>query len=52
MMGDGFGMGFGGGFMWLFCIPGIGAVMWSDEPLRGTRGLGLPDYRDSTQNYQ
>ena len=28
MMGDGFGMGFGGGFMWLFWILLIVAIVW------------------------
>ncbi len=38
MMGEGFGMGFGGGFMWVFWILLIAVIVWAVKPeCRGTR---------------
>jgi len=38
MMGNGYGMGFGGGFMWLFWILLIGVVLWAVWALVGSGG--------------
>ncbi|MEN8179112.1 MAG: SHOCT domain-containing protein [Pseudomonadota bacterium] len=35
MMGDGFGMGLGGGFMWLFWIPLILVIVWAVKAVVG-----------------
>ncbi|WP_177419621.1 SHOCT domain-containing protein [endosymbiont of Lamellibrachia barhami] len=35
MMGNGFGMGFGGGFMWLFWILLIVAIVWAVKAAGG-----------------
>ncbi len=37
MMGNGFGMGFGGGFMWLFWILLIAVIVWA---VKGAVGSG------------
>jgi putative membrane protein len=36
MMGDGFGMGFGGGFMWLFWILLIVLIVWAVKAAVGS----------------
>jgi putative membrane protein len=36
MMGDGFGMGFGGGFMWLFWILMILVIVWAVKAVAGS----------------
>lgn len=36
MMGSGFGMGFGGGFMWLFWILLIVAIVWIVKVVSGS----------------
>ncbi|RLJ19794.1 electron transporter RnfE [bacterium endosymbiont of Escarpia laminata] len=38
MMGNGFGMGFGGGFMWLFWILLIIAIVWAVKAAGGSSG--------------
>ncbi|MEN8180394.1 MAG: SHOCT domain-containing protein [Pseudomonadota bacterium] len=35
MMGDGFGMGFGGGFMWLLWVLLIGVTVWAINAVFG-----------------
>ena len=35
MMGEGFGMGFGGGFMWLFWILLIVVIVWAVKAVVG-----------------
>ena len=37
MMGNGFGMGFGGGFMWLFWILLIVVIVWAVKAVTGSR---------------
>ncbi len=37
MMGNGFGMGFGGGFMWLFWILLIVVIVWAVKAAGGNR---------------
>ncbi|MBL3591201.1 MAG: SHOCT domain-containing protein [gamma proteobacterium endosymbiont of Lamellibrachia anaximandri] len=37
MMGNGFAMGFGGGFMWLFWILLIVAIVWAVKAAGGSR---------------
>ena len=36
MMGDSFGMGFGGGFMWLFWILLIAVIVWAVKAVVGS----------------
>ena len=36
MMGDGFSMGFGGGFMWLFWILPIVVIVWAVKAVVGS----------------
>ena len=36
MMGNGFGMGFGGGFMWLFWILLIVVIVWAVKAVIGS----------------
>lgn len=36
MMGDGLGMGFGGGFMWLFWILLVAVIVWAVKATAGS----------------
>lgn len=46
MMGDGFGMGFGGGFMWLFWILLIVVIVWVVKAVAGSSN-NSPDKQKS-----
>jgi len=47
MMGDGFGMGFGGGFMWLFWILLIAVIAWIVKTAMDSRGSPLDQERSA-----
>ncbi|MCU7917050.1 MAG: SHOCT domain-containing protein [Candidatus Thiodiazotropha sp. (ex Epidulcina cf. delphinae)] len=46
MMGDGFGMGFGGGFMWLFWVLLIIVIVWVVKAAMG--GSNSPSEKQKT----
>jgi putative membrane protein len=50
MMGDGFGMGFGGGFMWLFWILLIVVIVWAVKAAIGGSSNSPPEKQKSAMD--